>query len=133
MKKFLTEMRTSARISYRKGVTVKQRSASVICVYQKSNLTLACAVAFLMSFTTSGLPDTDYRNDDTDDRHYNTDKFQNHIEHQWCLPFTLFSTCIPSLDTGSSQNVLILAKGEPLPVLVTPKYILHIITIFCKM
>ena len=81
-KNLLTEMRISARISYRKGVIVKQRSASVICVYQKSNLTLAGAVAFLMPFITLGLPDTDYCDDDTDDRHYNTDKFQNYVEHQ---------------------------------------------------
>lgn len=49
---------------------------------QKSNLTLVGAVAFLMSFISSGLPDTDYRDDDADNRHYNTDKFQNHSEHQ---------------------------------------------------
>ena len=64
-----------------KGVTVKQRVASVYKV-QKSNLTLVRAVAFLMSFISSGLPDTDHRDDDTDDSHYNTDKFQNHSEHQ---------------------------------------------------
>lgn len=39
-------------------------------------------------------------------------------------PSALFSICIPSSGTGSSQNVLILAKGEPLPVLATPTYIL---------
>ncbi len=65
-----------------KGVTVKQRFASVNGVNQKSNLTLVGAVAFLMSFISSSLPDTDYRDDDADDRHYNTDKFQNHSEHQ---------------------------------------------------
>ncbi len=64
-----------------KGVTVKQRFASVYKV-QKSNLTLVRAVAFLMSFIFPGLPDTDYSDDDADDRHYNTDKFQNHSEHQ---------------------------------------------------
>ena len=57
-----------------KGVTVKQRFASVYMV-QKSNLTLACAVAFLMFLISSSLSDTDYRDDDADDRHYNTDKF----------------------------------------------------------
>ena len=51
-------------------------------VTQKSNLTLAGAVAFLMSFIFSGLSDTDDRHDDTDNRHYNTDKLQNHIQHQ---------------------------------------------------
>ena len=65
-----------------KGVAVKQRFASVNGVNQKSNLTLVGAVAFLMSFISSGLPDTDYRDDDADDRHYNTGKFQNHSEHQ---------------------------------------------------
>lgn len=64
-----------------KGVTVKQRFASVYTV-QKSNLTLVRAVAFLMSFISSGLPDTDHRDDDAYDRHYNTGKFQNHSEHQ---------------------------------------------------
>ena len=102
---------------------MKQRFAS-LSANQKSNLTLVGAVAFLMFFIFPGLPDTDYRDDGTDDRHYNTDKFQNHFEHQSYLPFPLFSISIPSFDTGSSQNVLILAKGEPLPVLVTPTYIL---------
>ena len=67
-----------------KGVTVKQRFASVNDANQKSNLTLVGAVAFLMSFISSGLSDTDYRDDD-DNRHYNIDKFQNHSE--WENPF----------------------------------------------
>ena len=74
-------MLISAKIFLRKGVTVKQRFASVIC-YQKSNLTLVGAVAFLMSFISSGLPDTDHCDDDADNRHHNTNKFQNHSEHQ---------------------------------------------------
>ena len=74
-------MLISAKIIYRKGVTVKQRFTS-LSANQKSNLTLAGAVAFLMFFIFSGLPDTDYRDDDADDRHYNTDKLQNHSEHQ---------------------------------------------------
>lgn len=49
---------------------------------QKSNLTLVRAVAFLMFFISFGLSDTDYRDNDADNRHYNTDKFQNHSEHQ---------------------------------------------------
>ena len=65
-----------------KGVTVKQRFASVNDANQKSNLTLVGAVAFLMSLISFGLPDTDYRGDDADDCHYNADKFQNHSEHQ---------------------------------------------------
>ena len=77
----LTEMLISAKIIYRKGVTVKQRFTS-LSANQKSNLTLAGAVAFLMSFIFSGLPDTDHSDDDADDRHYNTDKLQNHSEHQ---------------------------------------------------
>ena len=64
-----------------KGVTVKQRFA-LVKISQKSNLTLVRAVAFLMFFISSGLPDTDHRDDNADDRHYNTDKFQNHSEHQ---------------------------------------------------
>ncbi len=123
LKKLLTEALRSANIFYRKG---RYREATVRLSYSnsKKQLTLVGAVAFLMSFISSGLPDTDYCDDDADDRHYNTDKFQNHFEHQWRLPSALFSICIPSFDTGSSQNVLILAKGEPLPVLVTPIYIL---------
>ena len=35
-----------------------------------------------MSFISSGLPDTDYSDDDADDRHYNAGKFQNHFEHR---------------------------------------------------
>ena len=65
-----------------KGVTVKQGFASVSNVNQKSNLTLVRAVAFLMFLISSRLPDTDYRDDDADDCHYNTGKFQNHSEHQ---------------------------------------------------
>jgi len=49
---------------------------------QKSNLTLAGAVAFLMLHISFGLPNTDYRDDDADNRHTNTDKIQNHSEHQ---------------------------------------------------
>ena len=40
------------------------------------------AVAFLMSFILSGLPDADDRDDDADDSHDNTDKFQDHLKHQ---------------------------------------------------
>ena len=75
-------MSISVKIIYTKGCyLVKQRFALIIAT-QKSNLTLAGAVAFLMSFIFSGLPDTDNRHDDTDNRHYNTDKFQDHIKHQ---------------------------------------------------
>ena len=35
------------------------------------------------------------------------------------VPFVKFPICITSDNTGSSQNVSILAKGEPLTVLVT--------------
>ncbi len=69
------------RYSTRKGVTVKQRFA-LVKITQKSNLTLVGAVAFLMFFISSGLPDTDHRDDDADNRHYNTGKIQNHSEHQ---------------------------------------------------
>jgi len=64
-----------------KGVTVKQRFVS-LSANQKSNLTLVGAVAFLMSFISSGLPDADYCDDDADNRHNNTDNLQNHSEHQ---------------------------------------------------
>ncbi len=33
-----------------------------------------------MFFAFSGLPDTDYCDDDADNRHGNTGKFQNHFE-----------------------------------------------------
>ena len=81
-KKFLTEVPIGVSIFHRKGVTVKQRFALVNVAYQKSNLTLAGAVAFLMSFIFFGLPDIDDCDDDADDRHYNTGKVQNHFEHQ---------------------------------------------------
>ena len=67
------------------------------------------------------LQDTDDRNNDADDCYYNTcdsdSKFYCQIYY---VPFIVFSICTTSVNTGSSQNVLILAKGEPLPVLVTP-------------
>ena len=47
------------------------------------------------------------------------------------VPFVLiFHICITSGNTGSSQNVLISAKGEPLTVLAAPNFILTYITIF---
>lgn len=60
---------------------MKQRFAS-LSANQKSNLTLVRAVAFLMFFISSGLPDIDHSDDDADTRHYNTDKLQNHSKHQ---------------------------------------------------
>ena len=59
MKKLLTEALINANIFLEKGVTEKQRFASVNDANQKSNLTLVGAVAFLMSFSFCGLPDTD--------------------------------------------------------------------------
>ena len=69
-------------IYYKKRCYRKATVRLSYVVIKKSNLTLVRAVAFLMSFISSGLPDTDYSDDDADDRHYNTDKFQNHSEHQ---------------------------------------------------
>lgn len=42
-----------------------------------------------MSFISSGLPDTDYRDDDADNRHHNIDKFKNHSVHQ-CACLSLY-------------------------------------------
>ena len=71
------------RYLMQKGVTVKQRFALINGYESKEQpLTLVGAVAFLMSFIFSGLPDTDNRHDDTDNRYYNTDKLQNRIQHQ---------------------------------------------------
>ncbi len=69
------------RLSYKKGAAARQRS-TLLSVNQKSNLTLAGAVAFLIVFISSGLPDTDYGDDDTDNRHHNTGDLQNHAGHQ---------------------------------------------------
>ena len=49
------------------------------------------------------------------------------------VKYTMYlSLYFPSVNTGSSQNVLILAKGEPLPVLVTPCHYYNIFVVFCK-
>ena len=40
------------------------------------------------------------------------------------VPFVKFPICITSDNTGSSQNVTILAKGEPLTVLAAPVFII---------
>ena len=87
----------------------------------------------MMSFISSGLSDTDHCDDDADNCHYNTDKLQNNSEHQIVLTFRfIFHMYVSSSDNGSSQNVLILAKGEPLPVLVTLMYILSYLQEFAR-
>ena len=68
------------------------------------------AVAFLMLSFLTGLHDTDHGHDDADHRNYNTVKFPIRIT---------------SDNTGSSQNVPILAKGEPLTVLAAPTFIIR--------
>ena len=81
------------------------------------------AVAFLMSGIPVGLvlQDTDHGDNDADDCYYNTHDPDSKLYCQiYYVPFIVFSICTTSVNTGSSQNVLILAKGEPLPVLVTP-------------
>lgn len=81
------------------------------------------AVAFLISRFPVGsvLQDTDDRNNDADNCYYNTHDPDSKLYCQiYYVPFIVFSICTTSVNTGSSQNVLILAKGEPLPVLVTP-------------
>lgn len=81
------------------------------------------AVAFLMSGSSVGLimQDIDHGNNDADDCYYNTHDPDSKLYCQiYYVPFIVFSICTTSVNTGSSQNVLILAKGEPLPVLVTP-------------
>ena len=93
------------------------------------------AVAFLMSRFPVGsvLQDTDDRNNDADNCYYNTHDPDSKLYCQiYYVPFIVFSICTTSVNTGSSQNVLILAKGEPLPVLVTPCYYYNIFVLFCK-
>ena len=41
------------------------------------------------------------------------------------VPFVKFPICITSNNTGSSQNVPTLAKGEPLTVLAAPTFIIR--------
>ena len=96
---------------------------------------MAWAVAFLMSGSSVGLvlQDTDHGNNDADDCYYNTCDSDSKLYCQiYYVPFVVFSICTTSANTGSSQNVLILAKGEPLPVLVTPCYYYNIFVLFCK-
>ncbi len=102
-----------------KGAGRKANGSPWLLVNQKSNQLLwGAAVAFLILTSLTGLQDTDQCDDNTDDRHYNTrdtyDCFRYHILYLSLL----FSICITSSNTypGSSQNVLILAKGEPLTV-----------------
>ena len=81
----------------------------------------------------SVLQDTDDRNNDADNCYYNTHDPDSKLYCQiYYVPFVVFSICTTSVNTGSSQNVLILAKGEPLPVLVTPCYYYNIFVLFCK-
>ena len=93
------------------------------------------AVAFLMSGFPVGsvLQDTDDRNNDADNCYYNTHDPDSKLYCQiYYVPFVVFSICTTSANTGSSQNVLILAKGEPLPVLVTPCHYYNLFVLFCK-
>jgi len=75
------------------------------------------------------LQDTDHGNNDADDCYYNTCDSDSKL---YCQIYYVFSICTTSANTGSSQNVLILAKGEPLPVLVTPCHYYNIFVLFCK-
>ena len=77
------------------------------------------------------LQDTDHGNNDADDCYYNTCDSDSKLYCQiYYVPFIVFSICTTSVNTGSSQNVLILAKGEPLPVLVTPCHYYNIFVLF---
>ena len=79
----------------KKSVTVKQRFALVISYYQKSNLTLVGAVAFLMFIFLVGLYDTDQCNNDTNDCYSNTND-ATRISSINYVPFVVFSICIAS-------------------------------------
>lgn len=79
------------------------------------------------------LRDTDHGNNDADDCYYNTCDSDSKLYCQiYYVPFIVFSICTTSVNTGSSQNVLILAKSEPLPVLVTPCHYYNLFVLFCK-
>ena len=71
--KLLTKESYSFRIIINRGVTDSKRFALVKSVFQKSNLTLVGAVAFLMFMFLNGLYNADYRNDDADNRYDNAD------------------------------------------------------------
>ncbi len=73
------------------------------------------AVTFLMSLFSAGLSNADYSDNNADDCHYNTDNSKDYFEHHILYLSHIFHY-VPPPDTGSSQNVLILAKGEPLTV-----------------
>ena len=77
------------------------------------------------------LQDTDHGNNDADDCYYNTCDSDSKLYCQiYYVPFIVFSICTTSANTGSSQNVLILAKGEPLTVLSAPTFIIRYIGLF---
>ena len=82
----------SVKIIKEKSDTVQQRFTWFLVTDQESNLFLARAVAFLMFMFPCSL--YEYLSID-------------------------FPSVSPPNNTGSSQNVIILAKGEPLTVLVT--------------
>ena len=105
------------KIIKEKSATAQQRFTWFLVTDQESNLFLARAVAFLMFMFPCSLYDTDKRYDDTDDRNNNTDNAYHCFQH--LMSFNRFPICITSNNTGSSQNVSTLAKGEPLTVLVT--------------
>lgn len=66
-----------------KVLPLSKRFTSVLVIYQKKQLTLVVAVAFLMFMYPVGLYDTDNRDDNTYNCHYNThnpnDRFYHHI------------------------------------------------------
>ena len=63
----------------------------------------------------TGLVDIDERNNDTDNCYNNTHNAYNCFYHH-ILYLSLYFPYVYLLGNGSSQNVLILVKGEPLTV-----------------
>ena len=58
----------------KRGAAEANGSPRLTVTYQKSNLTLGVAVAFLMFFICCILPDTDHGDDDADHSDQNADK-----------------------------------------------------------
>jgi len=96
----------------------KANGSPQLIVISRSNLTLVGAVAFLMFIFIVRLYDTDDGHNNADDCDYNTDNANYNAEHLSFLSCVYHRNHLPNI--GSPHNVPIVAKGEPLTVLVVP-------------
>ena len=80
---------------------------------------MGVAVAFFMSVFSASLYNTDHGHDNADNRYNNTDQADNEFDIQIYVPFIIFSIFVSPPRYRKFSEQVILAKGEPLPVLVT--------------